>query len=214
MLALCTQLSVPTCLWKASFPPCPLCPACPLQTDKVYLHPFSPETEEAFVSTFRSLARCPEHILPVTLMVYGHRLRVPHAVLTVRNEDSTPIETTVSNSTHSDSNLHRRAAMFHFDQLCGGGGCASVPFGPSDYILLAATFSNIFLTHVPRMTLNDLNEVCYLFAMSLLSAHSHISLCVYICLFLSCVDLLLSSTRSTKVGCACMCMPRRTPCSS
>lgn len=90
-------------------------------------------------------------------MVYGHKLRVPKTLLALGAEAISPERRA---QVHPDFHHHRRAAMFHFDDLCGAKGCAAVPLGPSDYILLAATFSHIFISHVPKMTLNDLNEVC------------------------------------------------------
>lgn len=52
--------------------------------------------------------------------------------------------------------------MFHFNDLCGSGSIGKVPLGASDYILLAASFSTVFISHVPKMSLQDRNEVIFL----------------------------------------------------
>lgn len=52
--------------------------------------------------------------------------------------------------------------MFHFNDLCGSGSIGKVPLGASDYILLAASFSTVFISHVPKMSLQNRNEVIFL----------------------------------------------------
>jgi predicted ATPase len=142
----CGMLLLYLCVWS-------------VQSAMAYVHPFSPNNESSFTAAFEALCGSGnEHrvILPVTLMVYGHKLRVPRTLLGLGAEP--PLEDGQPHP-QADFHHHRRAAMFHFDDLCGAKGCAAVPLGPSDYILLAATFSHVFISHVPKMTLNDLNEV-------------------------------------------------------
>jgi predicted ATPase len=45
-----------------------------------------------------------------------------------------------------------RMARFSFDALCGQ------PLGAADYGAVAAAFHTVFITHVPRMTLDDINR--------------------------------------------------------
>ena len=61
--------------------------------------------------------------------MYGHQLLVPRAVIS------------------------RKLAYFTFDEICGEAK------GSVDYIALAEAFSTVFIAEVPKLTLNELNQV-------------------------------------------------------
>jgi cell division protein ZapE len=68
----------------------------------------------------------------VVLPVYGHSLFVPMSI------------------------LGRRICRFKFSDLC------EKSYGPSDYIELSKAYNVLFLSHVPRMGLDNRNEVSVL----------------------------------------------------
>jgi predicted ATPase len=65
----------------------------------------------------------------VRLRVQGHELHIPEAV------------------------IGSRVARFSFAELCG------LPLGAGDYAAVAAAFHTLFIAHVPRMGLGDINRV-------------------------------------------------------
>jgi predicted ATPase len=65
----------------------------------------------------------------VRLRVQGHELHIPEAV------------------------IGSRVARFSFAELCG------LPLGSGDYAAVAAAFHTLFIAHVPRMGLGDINRV-------------------------------------------------------
>ena len=46
-------------------------------------------------------------------------------------------------------------ARFSFTELCGR------PLGAADYLGIAAAFHTVFITDIPRFTLNDINQVVH-----------------------------------------------------
>jgi cell division protein ZapE len=68
-------------------------------------------------------------VTPVRLRVQGHELHIPEAV------------------------IGSRVARFSFAELCG------LPLGSGDYAAVAAAFHTLFIAHVPRMGLGDINRV-------------------------------------------------------
>jgi peroxisome-assembly ATPase len=130
------------------------------QSSSLYFAPFSTTTLADFTAQFLALASpsCPP--IPLSLSVYGHFCHVPRAILSVHYPPASSRHTHQSHLPHHIHSLsHTHVASFHFSDLCGSGSSARVPLGASDFILLAASFSTIFISHVPRMGLQDRNEV-------------------------------------------------------
>jgi peroxisome-assembly ATPase len=130
------------------------------QSSSLYFTPFSPASFSSFSAQFNSLASPASPPLPLSLSVYGHFCRIPQAILAVHYPAAAPTSgPSPPHLHHIHSLTHTHVACFHFDDLCGSGSVSRVPLGASDYILLAASFSTVFVSHVPRMSLQDRNEV-------------------------------------------------------
>jgi peroxisome-assembly ATPase len=142
------------------------------QSASLFFTPFSPASLSAFSAQFNSLASPSSPPLPLALSVYGHYCRIPQAILAVHYPTTTTGTSTAPSSHHLHhihSLAHTHVACFRFDDLCGSGSVSRVPLGASDYILLAASFSTVFISHIPRMSLQDRNEV------SQISRSSHLT---------------------------------------
>ena len=77
------------------------------------------------------------------IVVYGHNLRIPQAILYDDNRSQTA------------SGKKGKIALFSFNELCG------VALAAADYIAIAEMFDCIFVKDVPKMSLNNRNEVIY-----------------------------------------------------
>ncbi len=102
----------------------------------LYLHPINSVHKALFQQQFASLSREAGnisdrqlHVLPTHLTVFGHQVHVPAAI------------------------AGRRAALFNFEDLC------AEMLGAADFIDLGKHFHTIFLKGVPRLDLNNRNEL-------------------------------------------------------
>ena len=97
---------------------------------RVYATPLDDATRQHIDDLFTDLASPGGHgVSPQTLKIGGRVLTVPLA------------------------GKSAKVARFTFDDLCGK------PLGPADYLGIATTFHTVFLTDVPRLALNDINQV-------------------------------------------------------
>ena len=100
------------------------------------MHPINSVHKALFQQQFASLCREAGnisdrqlHVLPTHLTVFGHQVHVPAAI------------------------AGRRAALFNFEDLC------AEMLGAADFIDLGKHFHTIFLKGVPRLDLNNRNEL-------------------------------------------------------
>ena len=97
---------------------------------RVYATPLNEATAAHIDQLFDDLASPGgQGVSPQTLKIGGRELRVPLA------------------------GKSAKVARFTFDDLCGK------PLGPADYLGIATTFHTVFITDVPKLALNDINQV-------------------------------------------------------
>ena len=97
---------------------------------RLYATPLDDATARHIDDLFTDLASpTGQGVSPQTLRIGGRDLKVPLA------------------------GKSAQVARFTFDDLCGK------PLGPADYLGIAKTFHTVFVTGVPRLTLNDINQV-------------------------------------------------------
>ena len=92
-----------------------------------------------------------------TLRIGGREIPVPAAGRSTPYPTPTPTPTlTLAPTPHLPVPAAGRStavARFSFDELCGR------PLGAADYLGIAAAFHTVFITDIPRFTLNDINQV-------------------------------------------------------